>query len=275
MAKNYNYLMISANQVLDINGGSLCSFREQPSNRPHLHTDFMEICYVTGGEGQYNHGGEVYRLREGSLFLSHPGVIHEISSWETRNLELFFVTVTDFSAEKGQSSRLAVCRPNCFPLGEYLPLMVRHGRRPTAGTALAREGFAREALEQLDLNRGESQQSVPLPQDLRRIADYIEDHIDLALTVEEIASRFALSERTLRRRFRETVGLGLKQFILQRKMERAGNLLMMHWRVNEAARAVGIGDPAQFSRTFKAAKGASPREWQSRFVEKTGATLFL
>jgi AraC-like DNA-binding protein len=252
--------MFSAKQTIWVNGGAPCSFTNQPSNRPHLHLDYMEICFVLHGQGLYNHGGKEYPLSQDTLFISHLGIIHEISSWETRNLEIFFVTLTDFSKESSHNPPLAVCLNHCPQLRDYIPLIQRHSRSPSVGTGLAREGFAREALELLSLEKESLSTFSDNPGELLFITDYIEENIHLPLAVQTLAEQFSQSERTLRRQFSRVTGIGLKQYILQRKIERAANLLMMHWRVNEAARAVGMNDPAQFSRTFKALKGESPPE---------------
>src|SRR5690554_3214654 len=49
------------------------------NNLPHQHS-FFEICYMVDGIGRYIENGQTYHLKESTLFLSKPGVQHQIKS---------------------------------------------------------------------------------------------------------------------------------------------------------------------------------------------------
>jgi AraC-like DNA-binding protein/mannose-6-phosphate isomerase-like protein (cupin superfamily) len=92
---------------IESSDGTRCAFDRIPTNRPHLHRDFYELCYVLSGSGTYLHGLDRFDLRPGCLFVADPDVVHEISSWETRDLELVFfrlVLSAPFDTAAGASS---------------------------------------------------------------------------------------------------------------------------------------------------------------------------
>ena len=87
---------------LEVETHGTVRFDVQPTNGRHRH-DFVEVCLVLGGSGRYHHGDGEYPLRTGDVFTSDPGVVHEISSHATRDLELWFLTL-DVRRLDGRSS---------------------------------------------------------------------------------------------------------------------------------------------------------------------------
>lgn len=48
-------------------------------NVPHKHS-FFEVCYMLEGQGTYIDDGRPYPVKENTIFLSRPGVLHHIKS---------------------------------------------------------------------------------------------------------------------------------------------------------------------------------------------------
>lgn len=251
-------------------------FDVQPTNGLHRHS-FYEICLVLQGSGRYVHGDGEYPLRTGDVFVADPGVGHEISSHSTRDLEIWFLTLTvqRFEGHTASIEDAVVDRylerhrthaSGQGALGRYLPLI------DESATGLDRAAAGMSALY-LALGMLQALAGAPPPLWQAEIADpvdlalaYIEARLDRALGVDEIAAAVGLSPRALRRRFVERLGIGIAEEANHRRMRRAAHLLLMGFGAAEAGRQVGIDAPAQFTRAFRRALGTSPQAFQASYI---------
>ena len=251
-------------------------FDVQPTNGRHRH-DFTEVCLVLGGSGRYVHGEGTYPLRAGDVFTADPGVVHEISSHATRDLELWFLTLGVQTLEGPVGGiedavvdrYLAAHRTHAggqSGLSRFLPLI----EEGTQGLDRAAAGAAARylALGMLQALAGAPDEPRPLraedPVDLALAA--IDARLDRPLGVEEVAAAVGLSPRALRRRFAARLGVGVAEEINHRRMRRAAHLLLMGFSAAEAGRQVGIDAPAQFTRSFQRAMGVAPKAFQASYA---------
>jgi AraC-like DNA-binding protein len=93
--------------------------------------------------------------------------------------------------------------------------------------------------------------------------NYIEKNLSNAnLTVKQIAEHEHVSEQFFRKKFKNTYGVSPKQYILDKRIERAKSLLDTgYYKVNEVARLVGIEDNLYFSTLFKKHVGITPSNY--------------
>ena len=78
------------------------------------------------------------------------------------------------------------------------------------------------------------------------------------LTVEELARMVFTSARQLQRCFADVGATTVRRAILERRMERAAELLLSGVEVREAAAHVGYRSHAQFTRAFRRRYGRVP-----------------
>ncbi|MEV0685614.1 helix-turn-helix domain-containing protein [Nocardia sp. NPDC050378] len=102
---------------------------------------------------------------------------------------------------------------------------------------------------------------------LLRISLFIDAHLhDADLDATNIATAHSISIRQLYYRWsRSGRELGLAEWILQRRLDRAGNLLADAGRalpIATVARRSGFRNVTHFNRRFRDAYGMSPREWR-------------
>ena len=96
-------------------------------------------------------------------------------------------------------------------------------------------------------------------QRLRRVVDYIESHLGDALTLDVIAEIACLSPYHLSRSFRRAMGIGLHRYVVQRRIDRARQLVLStDLAVSQIAVAVGFESPAAFATRFRQYTGQSP-----------------
>lgn len=90
-------------------------------------------------------------------------------------------------------------------------------------------------------------------------------------SLPDLAEHLAVSERTLSRRFKQTVGATPLEYVQSLRVELAKRLLETGGdSFDEVSRRVGYEDAATFRQLFKRRTGVSPREYRQRFA-RTGA----
>jgi AraC family transcriptional regulator len=102
---------------------------------------------------------------------------------------------------------------------------------------------------------------------LRVVMDYVDAHLERALSVGDLATSVDLSEAHFSRAFKQTTGLAPIKFIAERRLERAKRMLAdTPDSLSEIALACGFSDQAHFSRSFAQAFGVSPSALRKSFV---------
>ena len=87
---------------------------------------------------------------------------------------------------------------------------------------------------------------------------YVEDNLALPFTVETIAENFHISVPYLSRLFKATVRIGLKKYILLRRIGYAKKLLADGKSVTDACFGSGFNDCSYFIKVFKSYTGTTP-----------------
>ena len=92
---------------------------------------------------------------------------------------------------------------------------------------------------------------------------YIEEHLsDEDLSVMQIAAQLHLNSAYFGRVFKKIYGTSLKKFILDKRMERAKELLVEgKYSITTVGSMVGISNPSYFTRLFRENTGKLPSEY--------------
>jgi AraC family transcriptional regulator len=94
------------------------------------------------------------------------------------------------------------------------------------------------------------------------IREYIEANLSRDITLTELAELAGLSRFHFARSFRRSMGLPPHQYLLQRRIERAKELLALgKMPVSEVATAVGFPGPTPLARTFLRITGTHLKEF--------------
>jgi len=96
-------------------------------------------------------------------------------------------------------------------------------------------------------------------QKLGLIAEYIETHLDTELSNKQLSSAAGLNSVYFANIFSKTYGIPPRQFILNKRIERAAMLLLTtKMKISEIALRTGSKDEMYFSRVFKSRIGKTP-----------------
>lgn len=99
------------------------------------------------------------------------------------------------------------------------------------------------------------------------LLEAIEGTLDQPLTVEALARRAAMSERSFHRKFTASVGLTPAKFVETLRLDRAKRLLEGGAPVKAVAAAVGFGSEGGFRAAFQSRFGLSPSTYRVMHAE--------
>lgn len=103
----------------------------------------------------------------------------------------------------------------------------------------------------------------------RRVIEYVEANLGRSVTLWELADVAELSTHHFVRMFKRSLGVTPYQYLLQRRVERAKELLRNRpTSLAEVGLSTGFTSQSHFTSTFHRAVGATPAEFQ-RLVAKT------
>lgn len=155
--------------------------------------------------------------------------------------------------------------------------MCLHMIRKDYGSAVAAHA-ARMCVMPLEREGGQAQFIVhelppaPAGATLEPLLEWLEDHCDQDLTLEEVAAKAGMSTRTLNRRFREQTGTTPLQWLHRARVRRAQHLLETTAHpVERIAHQAGFGSPTAFRERFRRVVGTSPQAYRRAFRSRGGA----
>jgi transcriptional regulator GlxA family with amidase domain len=101
---------------------------------------------------------------------------------------------------------------------------------------------------------------------VKKAQEFIENHFEDRISAEQLAAMFALSRRTLERRFKSATSNTITEYVHRVKVEAAKRSLeITHKNVNEVMFEIGYNDSKAFRSTFRKVTGMSPVDYKRKF----------
>lgn len=98
---------------------------------------------------------------------------------------------------------------------------------------------------------------------LKEIKDYIDENYINNISLQELSDKFFINKFYLTRSFKDTYGTTINNYILQKKITKAKELLRFSdMNIETIANNCGIEDQNYFSRLFKKIEGITPKEYK-------------
>ena len=246
------------------------------------HHDFYEVYLLLRGRVTYTVENRIYQVRPGDIMLISPLELHQaristdadpyerVVLWVARSyLEHLSTPRTSLTrcfdaAVPGHSNLL---RPSSQVSADFRRQLEQlgdlHGQKDYGSDLLTRCCLV-EVL--VALNRAVAEAAVQ-PADctcdrvVDQVVEYINDHYNEPLTLDELAERFFISKYHLLRKFDRQVGTTVHRYILQKRLLIAKQLLGSGVAPSEVCQHCGFGDYANFYRAFRTEYGITPRQY--------------
>lgn len=104
---------------------------------------------------------------------------------------------------------------------------------------------------------------------IQKVVDYVEDHLQEALNVDDLAAVGGFSKYHLNRLFSIYTGFSLMGYVRRRRMEKALEALQTKQRIVEIAISLGYSSERAFSRAFLNEFGEPPSHFRNRELALT------
>ncbi len=93
---------------------------------------------------------------------------------------------------------------------------------------------------------------------------YINNHFDKELNLDLLSHIRCTSKFHLLRLFKRYYGQTPKQYLIEKRLEHAKELLLKGAKISETCYDIGFESPSSFSTLFKVRFGLTPRDFQKR-----------
>ena len=132
---------------------------------------------------------------------------------------------------------------------------------------VSRQHVNLDLLLNRNLNQVVTKQIAPLPHAiLRRVKNYMEEHLQNKLSLDELAHETDYSRAHFLRMFRATTGKPPHQYLTQRRIERAKSMLMEAEKISltDISAWCGVSSQSHMTRVFREQVGVTPGEFKRR-----------
>ncbi len=254
--------------------------RAHPPLADHVHPGMMEISYLARGTQNYWMGADCFRMTGGDLFVTFPDEPHSTGpDPEHCGLMYWFILELPPSSEGFLGLPRSLARSyweglrhfphrHCCAGPGLQPLVEKVFRAADSAGGPLRDARMHLAVlgylfEILALAQRAPVRALSAP--IAQVLDYIDAHIEERLPVETLAREAGLSVPRFKARFRSETGFPPAEFVLRRRIEKAGQILSQENKtVLEVALQTGFCSSQYFASAFRRITGMTP----SAFREK-------
>jgi AraC family transcriptional regulator len=253
---------------------------------PRFQPEHMEICIATECHPDcvVSRTGDSIRqhtnVEQGTIWFCPVGVLEEdivISEWH--DILHIYLPPTLFE-QLSDTHGGASCRPEAVPYlgGFYNDQMRRIGnamlvqlKAPTAAGKMLIDGLSLELTQQVVGNytgacanhSGDGTVNVLDRRRLRRVLDYMTDHLEADVSLDDLANAACLSPFHFSRLFANTMGLPPHRYLSRMKLEHAKTLLSLgKVPLSQIALACCFSSQSNFTRAFHQATGVTPHAYR-------------
>lgn len=246
----------------------------------HYH-EFYKILIFISGNVTYSIEGKAYKLKPYDIVLVNRNEIHkpEVSMEEPYERIIFYISKEYLEQHKGKDCDLAECFRLAaqeksdvlrFPamvntgLMEVVSRLEENGRSNAyAGSLYANVLFMefmillnRACLAEKDC----FSHNITYNQKMIDLITYINAHLKEDLSIEGLAEHFYISKYHMMRQFKAETGYTIHQYITEKRVLEAGNMMRAGVSATKACYECGFKDYSTFSRAFKRRMEKAPSE---------------
>lgn len=244
----------------------------------HRHEGCTELLYVFAGEGVYTAGGHSYPIGAGDVLLYNQGDLHEVISSSSREICDYCFGIAGLTFEGLPTGHLcaageAFVRPAGGRNAELASLSRLLYQTTEENTPISREitGHLLPALILLAAGLPADERSQTQDKNIvlaHRMRQYIGQHFQNPLTLEEIGAVFGISPYHAAHIFKEVVGVSPIQYMIRCRIGEAQNLLIASdYSATQIAAMVGYASVQHFNAIFTKIVGLPPIRYRKRYLE--------
>lgn len=252
--------------------GTLEALKPHTSKRENLQSYLF--FYVSSGTGKLVYGGVEYEIGEGDCVFIDCELPYShstgISLWTLSWIHFYGPAMQSIYEKYMERGGRPVFRPddltpfqhlhktlyNIASSDDYIRDMRINGELSSLLTLLMEESWHPEERQSPDLKR----------QNINAIKQYLDEHYNEKITLDNLTERFFISKYYLTRVFKRQFGTSISHYLLSVRITKAKQMLRFtDETVENIGYKCGLGAPHYFSRTFKQVEGISPSEYREKW----------
>ena len=248
---------------------------------PHWHNDMEILCPVRGNYTAIL-PKETYVLRPEDILFIGAGTIHDLPAAPEGVRLIFQISWTPLREINGLDTAISRLSPCCLITPENSPSIHHELHRCLMeirdlylqSPILSEASIYARALEMLSLIFRD-RKILPDPETagkgralqhnetMQQICDYLSEHCNENLTLDDVASLAGFSKFYFERLFRDYTDMSFYQYLITRRISYAEKLLSdSGMPITEIAFRSGFSSSAAFSKAFRQAKGSTPSQFR-------------
>ena len=246
----------------------------------HYH-DFHKLIWFISGKVEYHIEGKAYHLEPHDILLISRGQIHKpfIGTEEPYERYVFYISEEYLDEHSEKESELNLCfqmadteessvlrlsPSDSGLLFETVKLLEQTGQKPDYAEEMYRRILFLKLLIELNRccvrSREVFHKTARYDKKIVEMIHYINDHLDGDLSIENLSACFYLSKYHMMRKFKEETGYSMHQYILEKRILAARNLILSGMPATCACMECGFRDYSTFSRAYKKVLHALPSD---------------
>lgn len=238
--------------------------------------DGLEFKYIRHGSGSYYIDGKIYQFKQRQLLIIKPNEIHGGCRLPVNEAmdDVLLMFPPDWIAIDLRIGSL----PHELILTEEeaakLEMICRQIKNEITQKAFGYEEMIRTKIQEFSCwvlrlaRRPASKKAMSLV--VAQLKDYVDRHFAEELSVAGVGKRFGYSREHLTRQFKDSMGMTLKHYILQRRVMEACSLLEANPELKLAAIAerIGFNSYCLFHRAFRKIFGIAPEMYKGLLAKR-------
>ncbi len=241
---------------------------------------FHEIFCITEGRCSVLIGRRIYRLQAGDMAVIPARTLHKTDYLSDGPHTKFVISLTKETAAEIDGFLGEQLTPMCLQAGSvtiptqrreaiYLLLgrmLYEQENQPPHAHSVAKACLC-ELLTSLLRYRAQEAEHDGTPDEgmerIHRVTGYLYEHLGEEITLPHLAAHFAVSPSHLSRTFKQVTGFGLREYLVNLRIQRACELLLSTTlSITDIADKCGFNDSNYFGDAFRKAIGVSPRDYR-------------
>ena len=245
----------------------------------HCHRTF-ELIYVVKGRGRYIVEGVEYPLLPGTVLLLRPHEFHYVCPERSHLYERYVIHFDEDVSFEAQTTLSSFCADGVgtgvyFPQGSADEAVFRAFESLASVQRFSENGrqlngmgklMLRSIVTQILLLLGTARPETPVISEknmLFEIIGYLNEHLDEAITLDDLSKRFFVSKYHLCRAFRQYTGTTFLSYLTTKRIVAAQQMIKTGVAATEVAYRVGFRDYSSFYRAYRKQTGSAPA-WERR-----------
>jgi AraC-like DNA-binding protein len=234
--------------------------------RRHSHEGYT-IGVIEDGFGDNDYRGSVFHLAPGKIVVMNPDEVHtgHAVSEHPWSYRMFYINQETFKNMLPETSFLPFFRGLCFEDNYWFKkLRTLHCLLETKADTLEQQTQFLEIFSNFAHIYGKVTSPVVSgnePKAVSRIKDFINEHCEQNISIDDLARISQLSRAYLIRSFQRHVGIPPYAYLIQTRIKHAKKLLLGKMPVAQVAYEMGFSDQSHLTRHFKSITGITPKQY--------------